>query len=39
MAENARLFAAPVPLALWDDLRRERLIDDAAPTPGEETLD
>lgn len=38
VAENARLFAAPIPLALWDDLRRERLIDDAAPTPDTEVL-
>lgn len=37
MAENARLFAQPIPLALWDDLRRERLIDDRVPTPSWET--
>ncbi|HZR81051.1 MAG TPA: aldo/keto reductase [Candidatus Binatia bacterium] len=36
MAQNARLFAAPIPLALWDDLRRERLLDDRAPTPEAE---
>jgi D-threo-aldose 1-dehydrogenase len=35
MLENARLLASPIPLALWDDLRRERLVDDAAPTPQE----
>ena len=35
MEENARLLAAPIPLALWDDLRRDRLLDDAAPTPNE----
>ena len=37
MAENARLFSQPIPLALWDDLRRERLIDDRVPTPSSET--
>jgi len=36
MAENARLIEAPIPPALWDDLRRERLMDDAAPTPDAE---
>jgi len=35
--ENARLFAAPIPLALWNDLRRERLIGDDVPTPCTET--
>jgi D-threo-aldose 1-dehydrogenase len=38
-AENARLFAEPIPLALWDDLRCERLIDDAVPTPASEEVD
>jgi D-threo-aldose 1-dehydrogenase len=33
MAENARLFAQPIPRALWDDLRRERLLGDHVPTP------
>ena len=37
MAENARLFSQPIPLALWDDLRRERLLDDRVPTPASET--
>lgn len=37
MAENARLFATPIPLALWDDLRREGLLDERAPTPSSET--
>jgi D-threo-aldose 1-dehydrogenase len=37
MAENARFFAQPIPLALWDDLRRERLLDDRVPTPSSET--
>lgn len=32
--ENARLFATPIPGALWDDLRRERLLGDDVPTPG-----
>jgi len=36
VAENARLFAAPIPLALWDDLRRERLVGDDVPTPAKE---
>lgn len=36
VAENARLFAAPIPLALWDDLRRERLLGDDVPTPRTE---
>jgi D-threo-aldose 1-dehydrogenase len=31
--ENARLMAAPVPGAVWDELRREGLIPAAAPTP------
>ena len=37
MVENARLFSQPIPLALWDDLRRERLLDDRVPTPASET--
>ncbi|MBY0274534.1 aldo/keto reductase [Candidatus Binatia bacterium] len=36
VAENARLFARPIPLALWDDLRRQRLLDERAPTPSSE---
>ncbi|HEY0043983.1 MAG TPA: aldo/keto reductase [Allosphingosinicella sp.] len=32
--ENARLMGAQVPAALWDDLRAEGLIPEAAPTPG-----
>ena len=36
MAQNARLLARPIPLALWDDLRRERLLDDRVPTPSSE---
>lgn len=31
--ENARLMVAEVPAALWDDLRAEGLIPEAAPTP------
>ena len=37
MAENARLLATPIPLALWEDLRRDGLLDDRAPTPSSET--
>ena len=37
MAENARLFSQPIPLALWDDLRREGLLADHVPTPSSET--
>jgi D-threo-aldose 1-dehydrogenase len=36
--ENARAFAAQIPLALWDDLRRARLIAPEAPTPSEVRL-
>ena len=32
--ENARLMAAEIPSALWDELRAEGLIPEAAPTPG-----
>lgn len=31
--ENVRLMAAPIPAALWDELRREHLIPEHAPTP------
>ncbi|MDB5914064.1 MAG: aldo/keto reductase, partial [Ramlibacter sp.] len=31
---NARLMAATVPAAVWDELRREQLIPAEAPTPG-----
>ena len=31
--ENARLFAAPIPIALWDDLRSEGMLGDDTPTP------
>jgi len=37
MVENARLFATPIPLALWDDLRSEGLLGDDTPTPGAAT--
>jgi D-threo-aldose 1-dehydrogenase len=36
MTQNARLFAAPIPLALWDDLRREGLLGAHVPTPATE---
>lgn len=32
--ENARLFATPIPLALWDDLRGAGMLGDATPTPS-----
>jgi len=32
--ENARLFATPIPLALWDDLRGAAILGDDTPTPG-----
>ena len=35
MAENARLFALPIPVALWDDLRAAGLLGDGVPTPAE----
>lgn len=31
--QNAAMMAAPIPAALWDTLRRDGLIPDAAPTP------
>jgi D-threo-aldose 1-dehydrogenase len=31
--ENLELLSMPVPAELWDDLRRERLIPEEAPTP------
>lgn len=31
--EDVRLFGFEVPAALWDDLKRERLLPDAAPVP------
>ncbi len=34
VAENTRLFALPIPPALWDDLRAEGLLRPDAPTPG-----
>jgi D-threo-aldose 1-dehydrogenase len=37
MRENARLASTPIPLALWDDLRREGLLGEEVPTPREET--
>lgn len=37
MRENASLFAAPIPLALWDALRAEGLLAASVPTPTEET--
>jgi D-threo-aldose 1-dehydrogenase len=33
IAENARLFAEEIPAELWAALRREGLLDPAAPTP------
>lgn len=33
--ENARLMTAPLPAALWDELRADGLIPDAAPVPNE----
>ena len=35
VAENARLMAATVPAAVWDDLRHEGLIPADAPVPSE----
>ncbi|MGE3540994.1 MAG: aldo/keto reductase [Candidatus Tectimicrobiota bacterium] len=32
--DNVRLLAYPIPTALWDELKQERLIDATAPTPG-----
>jgi D-threo-aldose 1-dehydrogenase len=32
--ENARLMAATVPSAVWDELRQAQLIQADAPTPG-----
>lgn len=37
MHENALLFARPIPLALWDELRAEGLLGGAVPTPPEVT--
>lgn len=37
MAENARAFAAPIPLRLWDALRSEGLLPDGVPTPTAES--
>ncbi|HEY3230221.1 MAG TPA: aldo/keto reductase, partial [Roseiflexaceae bacterium] len=31
--ENIAMFQTPIPAALWDDLRAEGLLDEAAPTP------
>ena len=33
--ENHDLFQHPIPMALWDDLKREGLLSGAAPTPPE----
>jgi D-threo-aldose 1-dehydrogenase len=33
--DNLRLFRHEIPVALWEDLRAERLIPEAAPVPGE----
>ncbi|HKV45742.1 MAG TPA: aldo/keto reductase [bacterium] len=33
--ENTRLWRHPIPAALWADLRRERLLPEDAPTPGD----
>jgi D-threo-aldose 1-dehydrogenase len=38
MNENASAFAEPVPPALWDELRAERLLDEAVPTPAGEVV-
>lgn len=35
LEENVRLMATPIPAALWDELRHERLIPAHAPTPGQ----
>ena len=35
VAENVRLFRHPIPAALWEDLRRARLIASDAPVPSE----
>jgi D-threo-aldose 1-dehydrogenase len=32
--QNARLFATPIPLALWDDLRSAGMLGDGTPTPS-----
>jgi D-threo-aldose 1-dehydrogenase len=32
--ENAELMRQSIPTALWDELRREGLLPDAAPTPA-----
>ena len=34
VAENARLMAAAIPAALWQELRQEALIPAAAPVPN-----
>jgi D-threo-aldose 1-dehydrogenase len=34
LAESLRLMHRPIPAALWEDLRAQRLIDPAAPVPG-----
>lgn len=34
ITEDVELMRRPIPPALWDDLRRERLLDPRAPTPG-----
>jgi D-threo-aldose 1-dehydrogenase len=35
LEENVALFDLPIPPALWDDLKRERLLRDDAPVPEE----
>jgi D-threo-aldose 1-dehydrogenase len=32
--ENAQLMNQPIPAALWDELRRQGLLPEAAPTPA-----
>jgi D-threo-aldose 1-dehydrogenase len=36
LEENLELLATPVPVDLWEELRRERLIPEAAPIPTDE---
>ena len=33
LEENIAMFQTPIPATLWDDLRAEGLLDEAAPTP------
>lgn len=32
--DNVRMVEWPIPIALWDELKHERLLPEAAPTPG-----